>query len=388
MRALDLGHTQQHRAESALDRRADAALFESESRVTHGGIDHLVTGEGTERQVVEGDIPLGRDLVEGLAAIDLGLGGLRLLFAGEGDLLDGAGLDGGEALGLRRVVARLGLVVGDLGGVGQRLGRDRENVGRAEFRRAEGGLAVVEEALELVLGRGRDLAGGARRHPGEGDRALLVAQPVADFLQGERGGEAADDHLRELLAQDGRALEGDIALLGVAVRAQQFVEPGRGELAGGVAEDLVVEDQVADGLVGDREAHALRRLVQRRLGEQAREHLPVEAERARHLRRDLPALLADQVLDLVLIGGAHLLEADLGRADLGHLVAAIAAEDVAHAPDRKGHDEEAEHDRDDELPEETLTRLADALHHHGSCLSLNLFVARKRARARICRRCL
>ena len=129
--------------------------------------------------------------VEGLAAVDLGLGGLRLLGVGEGDLLDRAGLGRGEALRLQGFIAGLCLVVGDLGRIGDCISGDREDRRGPVLRRAEGDLAVVVEGLELVFRRRGDLAGGACRQAGEGDRALLVAQAVANFLQGRRHSQAA-----------------------------------------------------------------------------------------------------------------------------------------------------------------------------------------------------
>ena len=61
--------------------------------------------------------------------------------------------------------------------------------------------------------------------------------------------------------------------------------------------------------VGDAEPQLARPLVERGLGDELAEHLPVEAERARLVGRDRPAELAAELLQPVVVELAELLDA-------------------------------------------------------------------------------
>ena len=79
-----------------------------------------------------------------------------------------------------------------------------------------------------------------------------MAQAMAELLQRDRGRHGADHHLGELLAHRRGALLAYELLFVHADGAQQLVEAGRVELAGGVLQVRIAEQDVAHGLVGDR----------------------------------------------------------------------------------------------------------------------------------------
>ena len=79
-----------------------------------------------------------------------------------------------------------------------------------------------------------------------------------------------------------------------------------------------------------------RALVERGLGDQLGEQLPVEAERARLVGRDRPAELAAELLQPVVVELAELLDRGFRcRRPWRRVELAEAAENVADAPDAR-----------------------------------------------------
>ena len=89
--------------------------------------------------------------------------GVRIGLVGKHDLLDGAFFGDDIALVFGRLVFGLGVLVGHLVGLGERRRADEQDVGGAILRGAIARLALVEEGLERLGGRRRDVARGARR---------------------------------------------------------------------------------------------------------------------------------------------------------------------------------------------------------------------------------
>ena len=95
-------------------------------------------------------------------------------------------------------------------------------------------------------------------------------------------------------------------------------------------------DAVCDLGVRQSEPHLARVLIERGLSKQTPQQLPVEAEHAGLILRDRPADLARELLEVVVVELAELLDPDLGAADLGDRRTPEAAEDVADTPNREG----------------------------------------------------
>jgi len=133
--------------------------------------------------------------------------------------------------------------------------------------------------------------------------------------------------------------------------ADDLLEARAVELAVGPAETRIAGDAARDLGVGKAKAQLARILVERGLGDDLAENLPVEAEPARLVGRDRPSNLAPDLLQAVGVELAELLDRNFGVADLGHRVAPETAENVADAPDRKAHDQQAHDDRQDGLAE-------------------------------------
>ena len=103
--------------------------------------------------------------------------------------------------------------------------------------------------------------------------------------------------------------------------------------------------------------------VERGLGDQLAEDLAVEAGGARLLGGDGAAALAAQLPKLVVVVLAELFDGDFLAADLGHLVLAKTAENVADAPDREADGQHAEHDAHDDLAEPGRGDFMDIAEH-------------------------
>ena len=85
-------------------------------------------------------------------------------------------------------------------------------------------------------------------------------------------------------------------------------------------------------------------------------NLPVNSILVRLLIGDVAALGPLQVLQLGLIGVAVSVGADRDAADLGEIVRAETAENVADAPDRETEDDQAHQDCHDDAADPALCR--------------------------------
>lgn len=199
---------------------------------------------------------------------------------------------------------------------------------------------------------GRGCRDGAGLRVGElqvVDRALFalkLAQRLHQRLRRfEAGGEAAGD----LAAERDAALLGQVALLGEAELADQLLEAIGVELAVGALEVRILQDRLHGVGVGLAEPEPARVLVERCFGDRLLQHLAIDPDRARLIRRQRPAELAADLLQTVVIGLAELLGGDFGAADLGERRPAEAAEYVGNTPDSEADDQDAHHDRHDGL---------------------------------------
>ena len=90
-----------------------------------------------------------------------------------------------------------------------------------------------------------------------------------------------------------------------------------------------------------------RALVERGLGDDLAQQLPVEAQRLGLVGQDRAVQLAAELLQPVLVELAEGIDADFGAADLGDGGGAEAAENVADAPDAEADGDQAEDDAHD-----------------------------------------
>jgi hypothetical protein len=239
---------------------------------------------------------------------------------------------------------------------------DREDVDGPEFGRAESRFALLEERLELILGRRRNLARTRRRKRQIGRGAALRAVAVDRFPHGDRHREAARDRLRKLGPADHAALIAQEQGFGLAALVQEGLEPRPLEPAR-TAKARVIGDRANQKLIGDAEAERLGTPIQDGFADKPGENLLVEAVSPGLLRRDALARLAHQLLDVGLVGGPERFGRDVDPADRRHGVAGRAPEDVVDAPDREAEDQEAEHHRDHGFSKPGPAGVADSSEH-------------------------
>ncbi len=166
-----------------------------------------------------------------------------------------------------------------------------------------------------------------------------------------------------LPAQHHVALFGDIAAFGETGLADDLLEAGAVEFAVGRQEAGVAGDALRDIGVGQAEPEILGLFVERGFRHQLTEQLPVEAEAARLVGRDRPADPAADLLQLVGVILAKLLDRNFGAADLGHRIGAEAAENVADAPDREADDQAAHDDGHEGLADPGRSGFVDTAKH-------------------------
>ena len=144
---------------------------------------------------------------------------------------------------------------------------------------------------------------------------------------------------------------------------QGLVEQSRLELPLRVLEALLLVDRADHRGVGHAEAEIAGLLVERRLGDELRHHLPLQAEHPRLLRRQRALQLHLRALELGLIGLPELLRGDRRLAHGRHRVARPAAEELLDAEDPHARDQQGEDHRQDDLAEPVLAGVADTLQH-------------------------
>ncbi|MGY4294769.1 hypothetical protein ACVWXN_002864 [Bradyrhizobium sp. i1.4.4] len=237
----------------------------------------------------------------------------------------------------------LGVLVGDLTPFADLFRRDHDEGNLAIFGRAELDLVILEIRGE-GFGRGSvDGAGLRGVEPDEFDRTLLVLKARQHVDHGLRRFEAGADRAGDLPAQRHLALLGDVALLSIAEIADHGLEAVRIEAAADALEVGVVHDDLADLLVGLAEPEPAGFFVEGGFRDRLLEHLAVEAEGTRLVRRQRPAELAADLLQAVGIGLPELVQRNLGAADLGHRGLPEALEDVGDAPNAETDDQHAHH---------------------------------------------
>jgi hypothetical protein len=203
-------------------------------------------------------------------------GGLGLRLGREGDLLHRAALRR-AVLGLLLLVALAGIRVRNGVGLGQG-GRVEGHDGEGPVLGSpEGALALLEEALELLVGGSRNLP----RHGGGEDEIAGGAPLVGVAVQGlpgrDRNVHVAGHRLGQVKARHGGALLLDEAGLRQGDVAQGLVEEGAVELAVRSLEGRVLHDGARDGLVGDAQPELPRLLGHHRLGDEVGDDPLVEA---------------------------------------------------------------------------------------------------------------
>ena len=216
------------RTELALDDLADAVLRQRERGVGDRLIEHRRLGGLAEIDVGSAQIARLDDVVEARSRLDLRLRVVGRGLVGEDDLLQLALLRRGEARVANLVVVGLGVVVGHVGGIGERARIDEQDFERAVFRRSILILALVEIGLEHVVGGGGNVARRARRQRDIVDRAGLRLDAGEQVDERLRRGEAVDQRRLDLLAHVGPALGDEEAALGEAGIAQGLIEARRG----------------------------------------------------------------------------------------------------------------------------------------------------------------
>ncbi len=109
----------------------------------------------------------------------------------------------------------------------------------------------------------------------------------------------------------------------------------------------------------------MRFLIEGRLADQAGEHLPVEAIGARFIIGDGAAGLALKPLQLGLIGIAIGIDGNIRISDLGEIIGAEAAKNIAYAPYLETQYDEAHDHGHDGASEPGLGGGAHAIEHEG-----------------------
>ena len=299
-----------------------------------GRIDHCRFRHGAEVDVLVFEAALGGDSGKTRAGLDAVGGGLGFRHVRKHDLLDVAALRRAQARA-PLVIGFFDVVVGNCHPFRQFRRRHRHDVDPAVFRRPEQDLALLEIFAELFVGRLRNNAGLRRAERHVLDAALFVLELIDGVEPGLRRRDAAGYGVDELPAQQFLPLLGDETLLGIAHVAQHHCEPRAVELTVGVLQMRIGRDVLGDFGVGNAEPNLVGALIEPGLGDHFAEHLPVEAERARLLRRQRMTEVAADLLQALVVGLPELFDRDFRRADGRQSRAAEAAKNVVDAPDRE-----------------------------------------------------
>src|SRR5262249_21226366 len=150
------------------------------------------------------------------------------------------------------------------------------------------------------------------------DAAFLVAIVVDGRGCGLRGRQSGAYRLYDLAAQRFEAPFENEALLGIAdfadaLEARALVERAVEAAGGRIRRELLRQLVVRNG-----KAELARALIERRGCDHLAERPLLETKGARLLRRDRPAQLPPELLQLFVVAYAELLDRDLCAADLGN----------------------------------------------------------------------
>src|SRR5262249_2367696 len=332
---LDLDDVRQNGPEPPGNRRADAAVRKREVRIRHRTVDELVLRDEPEIEILWFETALLCKIRKGGTlgqAVRRGTGLVRIR---EHDLFDPALLRSAVAVPVLLVLLA-NVLFGNFNVPGEVLGRERQDRDLAVFGRAELGLVLLVIFRESFRRGCRDVAGPCAVERDIVDGALLVLKAIDGIRQRFWRSEAAAYRIDDLAAKRDASLLGRIARLGKACGADHLLEAELIELSGRAGEILVRGDLAGDLRVGKIEPELARALVERGFGHELAQQLPLEAERSRLIARDGAAELAAELLQVLAVGVAELLDADLGRADLRQARAAEAAGNVADAPPGEG----------------------------------------------------
>src|SRR5262249_24727022 len=201
-------------------------------------------------------------------------------------------------------------------------------------------LALFEIRRKLLRRRRRNSARLAAIERHVLDAAFLVAIVVDRLGRGLRRSQSGADRLCDLAAQCGLALLELKSLLAVADLADALEIRRQVELAVEAAEGWIRPDLLFDLGVRNVGPKLARALIERRGCDHLAERSLLEAEGARLLRRDRPAQLATELLQLLVVARAELLNRNLRAADLGNGRDPETAENIADAPDPEADDQE------------------------------------------------
>ncbi len=341
-RRLDGADLDQRHAELALDGLADVTRGKRERGIRNRGIEDGGFADHAEIDIGRFEIALLGEVLERQSCGDAIARRLRLGHVREDDLRYLALLRGAVAIAALREQL-LGVLVGNVGPFGDFLRRDRDVGDLAIFGRAELGLVLVEIAGER-LRRGRiDLAGLGGAQPHEFDGALLVLETAQRFQQGFRRLEAGRDGAGDLAPQRDPLLVGDVACFGEAVLANDGLEALRIEAPADAFEVRVGIDHPQGLRIGLSKPQPPGLLVQRRFGQGLLQHLAVKAERPRLIHRQRTAELAADLLQLVGVELAELVDRDFGMADGRQRRLPEAPENIGDAPDAETDDQDPHH---------------------------------------------
>ncbi|HSP24002.1 MAG TPA: hypothetical protein VLQ65_02395 [Saliniramus sp.] len=364
---LHIDDAHERSPEAPRDGSADLALRGGEGGLGNGAVHEIAAPERAEVQGVLCYPALRGEAFEvDLSGSETRRSGGRLLLGRKLDLLHVAALWRAELRIGDLLVARPRFLVADLRRVGDILRLDLQDDGRAVFRGAVAGDVLLEVLRQLLLaGSGNRLD----RRFVEDDvfrSAALGTIAMDGRLRRDRNHDVARQCFDQLLTGQRGALFGDVALLGHVEVSQQVVEQVPVELPGLVLESRVLDDGARHELVGYVEAERAGALVEGGFGDEAGEDLVVEAEHARLLRRDLRAGPDRQLAELVLIGLARGLGADLRLADAGDRGGRPALEDVADPEHGKAENKEREQHPGESLADPGLTDVANTTKHERS----------------------
>src|SRR5262249_39043674 len=103
--------------------------------------------------------------------------------------------------------------------------------------------------------------------------------------------------------------------------------------------------------IREAQPHLARLLVDRRLGHELIDDLLLDPELMRLRWRDGMAQFAADLLEAIVVGLTKLLDGNFRAADFGNARPAVAAENVADAPNGKGKNEESDHPAHDAFAE-------------------------------------
>jgi hypothetical protein len=243
------------------------------------------------------------------------------------------------------------ILVGDLGPFCDFLRRNRDERDLAEFGRTELGLVVLEIRREGFR-RGRiDGPGLGGPELDIFDRTLLVLKPAECLDHRLRRLQPGGNRARNLSPQRNASLIGDVTGFGKAELPDHGLKALRIERAANALEVWIVEDHAHGFRIGLSKPEPPRVFVKRSLRDRLLQHLPVDPERPRLVRRQRSAELPPNLLQPIGINLPEFVERNLGMPDLGQRRLPESPENIGNAPDAEADDQYPHHGGHDCLAE-------------------------------------